>query len=64
MGDVSMVTFSESEYGPGYHPGDGDSSNDHEGNGGYAVIVNGHSLVHALNPQLEGLYLELASQCK
>lgn len=55
-GDVNMVTFTDSE---GYHPGD-----DAEDNGGYAVVVNGHSLVHALHPQLEQLFLELASQCK
>ena len=57
-----MVTFTESEYGPGFQSGDGDSS--HDGNGGYAVVVNGHSLVHALHPQLDQLFLELASQCK
>lgn len=55
-GDVNMVTFTDSE---GYHPGD-----DSEGNGGYAVVMNGHSLVHALHPQLEQLFLELASNCK
>lgn len=55
--EVSMVTFRDSDMG---HPGD-DPSQD---SGGYAVIINGHSLVHALNPQLEQLFLELASQCK
>jgi len=58
------VTFSESDFGPEYNPGEGESSHDHDGNGGYALIVNGHSLVHALNPQLEQLFLELACQCK
>ncbi|CAL8087177.1 unnamed protein product [Orchesella dallaii] len=55
-GDVNMVTFTDTE---GYHPGD-----DSEGNGGYAVVMNGHSLVHALHPQLEQLFLELASNCR
>ncbi|XP_035707626.1 phospholipid-transporting ATPase ID isoform X1 [Folsomia candida] len=55
--DVSMVTFRDSDMG---HPGD-DPTQD---TGGYAVVINGHSLVHALNPQLEQLFLELASQCR
>lgn len=62
-----MVTFSDSEYGPSFHPGDGDSVHDPEATltcGEYAVIINGHSLVHALNPQLEQLFLELAAKCK
>jgi len=51
-----MVTFRDSDFG---HPGDDPAPE----SGGYAVIVNGHSLVHALHPQLEQLFLELASQC-
>ena len=31
---------------------------------GFAVVINGHSLVHALHPQLELLFLEVSSQCK
>ncbi|XP_066581095.1 phospholipid-transporting ATPase ID isoform X6 [Prorops nasuta] len=31
---------------------------------GFAVVINGHSLVHALHPQLEQLFLEVSSQCK
>lgn len=64
LGEMNLVTFSESDYGPGYHPGDGDNSHDPEGNGVYALVVNGHSLVHALNPQLEQIFVELACQCK
>jgi hypothetical protein len=30
----------------------------------FAVVINGHSLVHALHPQLEQLFLEVSSQCK
>ncbi|KAG1704733.1 Phospholipid-transporting ATPase ID [Nymphon striatum] len=32
--------------------------------GGFALVVNGHSLVHALEPQLEQLFLAIASECK
>ncbi|CAM1330633.1 ATP8B2 (predicted) [Pycnogonum litorale] len=32
--------------------------------GGFALVVNGHSLVHALKPQLERLFLAVASECK
>lgn len=31
---------------------------------GFAVVINGHSLVHALHPQLDHLFLEVSSQCK
>lgn len=31
---------------------------------GFAVVINGHSLVHALHPQLDQLFLEVSSQCK
>ena len=30
----------------------------------HAIIVNGHSLVFALDPDFETLFLEVASQCK
>uniref|UniRef100_T1K886 Phospholipid-transporting ATPase n=1 Tax=Tetranychus urticae TaxID=32264 RepID=T1K886_TETUR len=32
--------------------------------GGFALVVNGHSLVHALQPQIELLFLEVASCCR
>jgi phospholipid-translocating ATPase len=54
--EVSMVTFRDSDFG---HPGDDPAPE----SGGYAIIINGHSLVHALHPQLEQLFLELASNC-
>nr|CAD7200129.1 unnamed protein product [Timema douglasi] len=31
---------------------------------GFAVVINGHSLVHALHPQLEKLFLEVSCQCE
>lgn len=33
-------------------------------NGGFALVVNGHSLVQALQPSMELLFLEVASRCK
>ena len=32
--------------------------------GGFALVVNGHSLVQALEPSMELLFLEVASRCK
>ncbi|CAH1128535.1 unnamed protein product [Ceutorhynchus assimilis] len=31
---------------------------------GFAIVVNGHSLVHCLHPQMERLFLEVVMQCK
>ncbi|XP_043864365.1 phospholipid-transporting ATPase ID isoform X7 [Drosophila mojavensis] len=33
-------------------------------NTGFALVVNGHSLVHCLSPELESKFLDIASQCK
>lgn len=33
-------------------------------NGGFALVVNGHSLLQALKPQMELLFLDVASRCK
>ncbi|XP_033163693.1 phospholipid-transporting ATPase ID isoform X8 [Drosophila mauritiana] len=33
-------------------------------NTGFALVVNGHSLVHCLSPELENKFLDIASQCK
>lgn len=35
-----------------------------EENSGFAIVVNGHSLVHCLAPDLEAKFLDIASQCK
>jgi phospholipid-translocating ATPase len=32
--------------------------------GGFALVINGHSLVHALNQNMELLFLDVASHCK
>ena len=33
-------------------------------NGGFALVINGHSLLQALKPQMELLFLDVASRCK
>ncbi|XP_014610319.1 PREDICTED: phospholipid-transporting ATPase ID isoform X2 [Polistes canadensis] len=63
---LSIVTFrwdkeSDTEYNPSR-----DEQDEHEMEQamGFAVVINGHSLVHALHPQLDQLFLEVSSQCK
>lgn len=36
---------------------------DDDGNTGYALVINGHSLVYALQPKLEKLFLDVGTQC-
>lgn len=35
-----------------------------ETSAGFAIVINGHSLVHCLHPQMERLFLEVVMQCK
>ncbi|XP_029669942.1 phospholipid-transporting ATPase ID, partial [Formica exsecta] len=59
---LSIVTFSsDTEYNPSR---DEQDEHEMEHSTGFAVVINGHSLVHALHPQLEQLFLEMSSQCK
>ena len=37
---------------------------DIEDGSGFAIVVNGHSLVHCLSIDMEQKFLEIASQCK
>jgi hypothetical protein len=50
--------YSESEYQHGLSVEESDAT------GGFAIVINGHSLVHALHPQMEKLFLEVSSQCE
>jgi hypothetical protein len=50
--------YSESEYQRGLSAEESDTT------GGFAIVINGHSLVHALHPQMEKLFLEVSSQCE
>ncbi|XP_065308514.1 phospholipid-transporting ATPase ID isoform X1 [Dermacentor albipictus] len=57
-GDCSVVRFSDNDDGHAWELSGGESL------GGFALIVNGHSLVHALEEDMELLFLEVASRCK
>lgn len=46
-----------------YHGGSQESRLE-ETSAGFAIVVNGHSLVHCLHPQLERLFLEVVTQCR
>ncbi|XP_058803142.1 phospholipid-transporting ATPase ID isoform X4 [Phymastichus coffea] len=63
---LSIVTFrwdkeSDTEYNPTR-----EESDEHEQDSqvDFAVVINGHSLVHALHPQMEQLFLDVSCQCK
>ncbi|XP_014480270.1 PREDICTED: phospholipid-transporting ATPase ID isoform X6 [Dinoponera quadriceps] len=64
---LSIVTFrwdkesSDTEYNPSR---DEQDEHEMEHSTGFALVINGHSLVHALHPKLEHLFLEVSSQCK
>lgn len=59
---LSIVTFSsDTEYNPSREETD---ENDGDTQAGFAVVINGHSLVHALHPQMEQLFLDVSCQCK
>jgi len=49
--------YSESDYQHGC------SVEEPEAPGSFALVINGHSLVHALHHKLDKLFLEIASQC-
>uniref|UniRef100_A0A182NRB6 Phospholipid-transporting ATPase n=1 Tax=Anopheles dirus TaxID=7168 RepID=A0A182NRB6_9DIPT len=62
---VSVVTFSVncSNYSDGFEKGE-PTLTDIDENTGVALVINGHSLVHCLTPELESKFLEIASHCK
>lgn len=37
---------------------------DMEDNTGFAIVINGHSLVHCLTPEMEDSFLDIAASCK
>lgn len=68
---ISVVTFSkELEYLEGAQQTQDsfntDILNDSnvDGVAGFAIVVNGHSLVHCLHPQMEKMFLDIISQCR
>ncbi|OQR74420.1 putative phospholipid-transporting ATPase ID-like, partial [Tropilaelaps mercedesae] len=64
-GDLSIVRFHGDNADSGGRGGDPGGNWDFSDSfGGFALIVNGHSLVHALDQELELLFLEVACRCK
>ncbi|XP_067642213.1 phospholipid-transporting ATPase ID isoform X2 [Eurosta solidaginis] len=68
---ISVVTFSAecNELYDNIEKGDDGATKLHtdeliEENTGFAIVVNGHSLVYCLAPELESKFLDIASQCK
>lgn len=77
--DCSVITFqqgqqTEDQYGAAgkNHIGEtninnGNRNGEDSGNGefgGFALVINGHSLIHALDAKMELLFLDVASNCK
>ncbi|XP_073960226.1 probable phospholipid-transporting ATPase IM [Choristoneura fumiferana] len=70
---VSVVTFRwehntvahSNEYAAGGAPASAES-HDHgnDDSNGFAIVINGHSLVHCLHPKLEEKFLEVVLQCR
>ncbi|XP_065171114.1 probable phospholipid-transporting ATPase IM isoform X2 [Atheta coriaria] len=59
---VSVVTFSTEL---DYREGSPDLKTDDDGtNGTFAIVINGHSLVHCLHPKMEQLFLEVVVRCR
>ncbi|XP_032594913.1 phospholipid-transporting ATPase ID isoform X3 [Drosophila grimshawi] len=67
---ISVVTFSaecQNIFGDGRKSVDGrqtPAASEVDESTGFALVVNGHSLVHCLSPELETKFLDIASNCK
>ncbi|XP_013169831.1 PREDICTED: probable phospholipid-transporting ATPase IM isoform X2 [Papilio xuthus] len=60
---VSVVTFSN-EYSAGGASSSEAQEHGNDDTNGFAIVVNGHSLVHCLHPKLEEKFLEVVLQCR
>lgn len=47
-----------------YREGSSSSEKLDDATAGFAIVINGHSLVHCLHPQMERLFLEIVSYCR
>lgn len=56
---VFSTCSSETEYNASR-----DEEPDQTDSSGFAIVINGHSLVHALHPQLEQLFLLVSKHCE
>lgn len=68
---ISVVTFSsevnnlfENNCNESHHNKTTSSPDDEDTSAGFAIVINGHSLVHCLSVELEQKFLEVATQCK
>ncbi|XP_043218324.1 phospholipid-transporting ATPase ID-like isoform X2 [Amphibalanus amphitrite] len=66
---LSVVTFSSvrstaSDEGYGHDTPEEDPTSNASGSGGFALVINGHSLIWALTSKLERLFLDVACQCQ
>uniref|UniRef100_A0A146MAI4 Phospholipid-transporting ATPase n=1 Tax=Lygus hesperus TaxID=30085 RepID=A0A146MAI4_LYGHE len=54
--NISIITFSETDY----------KQNDNEEDTSqlFALVINGHSLVHVFHPQVEKMFLEVSTMCR
>lgn len=55
----SILLISDTEYNR-------DEPDEHEPDysADFAIVINGHSLVYALNPKMEQLFIEVTTSCK
>ncbi|XP_052752324.1 probable phospholipid-transporting ATPase IM isoform X2 [Galleria mellonella] len=60
---VSVVTFSNEYMSGGPQSADSHEPTNDDSNG-FAIVVNGHSLVHCLHPKLEERFLDVVLQCR
>lgn len=47
-----------------YHYDGTEEPHHEESSAGFAIVINGHSLVQCLHPQMERLFIEVVMQCK
>lgn len=63
--DCSVITFQEDTHHKNNHTNGNYETEAENGEfGGFALVINGHSLIHALDSKMELLFLEVASSCK
>ncbi|KAJ8718438.1 hypothetical protein PYW08_002675 [Mythimna loreyi] len=60
---VSVVTFSNEYVSGGTYSAESHEHANDDANG-FAIVINGHSLVHCLHPKLEEKFLDVVLQCR
>lgn len=58
-----MTTYSVSSTELEYHGGI-EETHIEDSSAGFAIVINGHSLVHCLHPSMERLFLDIVMCCK